>query len=37
MALIAEGLVLVEAAVATGALSAADTVRGDDSFRRMIR
>lgn len=37
MTLIAEGLVLVEAAVATGALSPADATRGDDSFRRMIR
>lgn len=37
MALLAEGLVLVEAAVATGALSAASATRGDDSFRRMIR
>lgn len=37
LTLLAEGLVLVDAAVTAGALSAPDAGRGDDTFRRMIR
>lgn len=37
LTLIAEGMVLIEAAVAAGALSAPDTSRRDDALRRMLR
>ncbi|UDY37834.1 TetR/AcrR family transcriptional regulator [Dermatobacter hominis] len=37
LTLLAEGLVLVEAAVAAGALSAPDPARNDDGFRRLLR
>ena len=37
LTLLAEGMVLVEAAVAAGAISAPDPGRGDDQLRRMIR
>jgi len=37
LTLLAEGLVLIEAAVASGAIAAADPGRGDDPMRRIIR
>lgn len=37
LTLLAEGMVLVEAAVAAGAISAPDPGRGDDQLRRMVR
>lgn len=37
LALVAEGLVLVNAAVGAGALSGPDTSRGDDGLRRLLR
>jgi AcrR family transcriptional regulator len=37
LTLLAEGLVLIEAAVSAGALSPPDATRGDDGFRRLLR
>jgi len=37
LTLLAEGLVLIDSAVASGAISAPDPGRGDDALRRMLR